>query len=270
MIGVFDSGLGGLTIAKAIRDKLPNYNYLYLGDTLHVPYGNRSDESVFKLTKSACDYLFENGCTLIILACNTASSRALRRLQQEYLPEKRNQLNKDVNILGVIRPMAEYIAQLEVKKVGVIGTRGTINSKAYVLELKGQKKELDVYQQSTPLLVPLIEEDRIDSVEMKSILNDYLQPLRNIKVDTLILGCTHYSLILELVQEMMGDCQIPDPAEVIANSLADYSVHHPEYFEKLDKPGFIEYQVTDYTDNFQSVAEKFLSEKINIKKVKLD
>jgi glutamate racemase len=270
MIGVFDSGLGGLTILKEIRKKLPQYNYLYLGDTLHVPYGNRSDEAVFDLTKNACDYLFSNGCTLIILACNTASAKALRRLQREYLPEKRKEIGEAINILGVIHPVAEFVAKKAAGKVGVIGTRGTINSKAYVVELKNQRDEIEIVQQATPLLVPLIEEGQIDSVEIVSVLKEYLEELKRKQIKTLILGCTHYPLIIEKIKDEMNGCDIPHPGIIVADSLAQYLDRHLEYKNSLETGGKIEYLVTDYSENFQNMAEKFLGEKINIKKVTLN
>ena len=147
MIGVFDSGLGGLTVLKEIIKVLPEYDYMYFGDTLHVPYGNRSDKAIYDLTKNACDYLFDHGCTLIIIACNTATAKALRKLQQEYLPSLTLDLPRaptptHVNILGVIRPVAEEIARLNKQRIGVIGTRGTVNSEAYVVELEGQRAKV--------------------------------------------------------------------------------------------------------------------------------
>ena len=269
MIGIFDSGLGGLTILKEIRKKLPQYNYLYLGDTLHVPYGNRSDGAVFDLTKDACDYLFSEGCTLIILACNTASAKALKRLQREYLPEKRKELGESINILGVIHPVSEFVAEKAKGKVGVIGTRGTINSKAYVLELKNQREDLEIVQQATPLLVPLIEEGVFDGVDLKSILKKYLVDLKEKQIKTLILGCTHYPLIIEKFKEEMSGCDIPHPGKIVADSLAQYLERHLEYKNSLQTGGKIDYLVTDYSENFQNMAEQFLGEKINIKKVTL-
>lgn len=270
MIGVFDSGLGGLTILKEIRRKMPEYNYLYLGDTLHLPYGNRSDEAVFELTKKACDYLFDHGCRLIILACNTATAKALRKLQQEYLPDKRKVIGTNLNILGVIRPMAEFIAHEAKEKVGVVGTRGTVNSGAYVVELKEQRESLQVFQTATPLLVPMIEEGWIDSTEMQSIVKTYVKPLVKSKIDTLILGCTHYPMIIEIFKQTLPGVFIPVPGEVVATSLQEYLLKHPEYESQIAKEEKIKYLLTDFSENFQGIAEKFLGEKINIKKVTLD
>jgi len=268
MIGIFDSGLGGLTVLKEIRKQIPNESYIYLGDTLHVPYGNRSDEAVYDLTKKACEFLFKRGCRLIVLACNTATAKALRRLQQEYLPTISTADNK-LNILGVIRPVAEFIAQKSSGRIGVIGTRGTVNSRAYMVELKNQKAGLEVFQQETPLLVPLIEEGWADSTEMDSILDKYLQALKEKKIDTLILGCTHYPVIIEKIRAVMSDrCFVPNPSEIVAHSLKDYLARHPEYSSLSNEPT-IQYFVTDISENFQEIAEQFLNEKININKIEI-
>jgi glutamate racemase len=269
MIGVFDSGLGGLTVLKQLKKNLPEYDYLYLGDTLHVPYGSRSDEAVFDLTKKACEYLFAQGCTLIILACNTASSRALRRLQQEYLPEIRAK-EPHKNILGVIHPVVETIAEEFDGPVGVIGTNGTINSEAYVVELKKQKSGFEVFQKATPLLVPLIEEGWVDQPETATILQKYLESLLARDIKTLILGCTHYPLLIDQIREIVGNgCSVPNPAEIVAESLKDYLARHPEIEETLKKNKQIKYCVTDLNENFEQLSQQFLQEKIKIKKVNI-
>ncbi|OGF37990.1 hypothetical protein A2482_01625 [Candidatus Falkowbacteria bacterium RIFOXYC2_FULL_48_21] len=293
MIGVFDSGLGGLTVLKEIIKVLPEYDYMYLGDTLHVPYGNRSDKAIYDLTKNACDYLFDHGCTLIIIACNTATAKALRKLQQEYLPSLTLDLPRaptptHVNILGVIRPVAEEIARLNKQRIGVIGTRGTVNSEAYVVELEGQRakvkgqkkgqninskiknlqtgeRELQIFQQASPLLVPMIEEGWMKRREMKSVLRYYLRPLKAAQVETLILGCTHYPLLLKQIRSMMGKkCFVPSPGEIVAGSLKDYLARHPEMAITLTKNKTRRYLVTDLNDNFQKTAERFLGERIEL------
>jgi len=268
MIGIFDSGLGGLTVLKEVKSLLPQYDYLYFGDTLHVPYGGRSQEAVFDLTKNACQYLFDNGCRLVILACNTASAKALRQLQREYLPEVKKKLGDDINILGVIRPVAEEIARSSAGKVGVIATIGTVKSKTYETELLTQKGSLKVYEQACPLLVPLIEENWIKRKELKSILRYYLRPLKEKKVDTLILGCTHYPLILRQVRGIMGkSCAVPNPAQIVAVSLKDYLLRHLEIAKSLKSESTVKYVVTDLNENFQALANKFLGENIIINKI---
>lgn len=282
MIGVFDSGLGGLTILKEFLKVLPEYDYLYLGDTLHVPYGNRSDEAVYELTEKACNYLFANGCNLIIIACNTATAKALRKLQQEYLvgQEKQGRRERPLgpldsaqggqvrNILGVIRPVVEEIARVSKGKVGVLGTRGTVHSNSYAVELKHQRRNLKITQQACPLLVPLLEENWGKKKETKSILRSYLSTVKKAKVDTLILGCTHYPLLLKEIRQIMGKtCQVPNPGTIVAKSLKDYLVRHPEIEENLTKNSKRKYLVTDLNENFQELAQKFLGEKITVKKV---
>lgn len=275
MIGIFDSGLGGLTILKEIKRVLPEYDYLYFGDTMHVPYGNRSKEAIFELTKKACEYLFGQGCNLIVIACNTATALALRNLQQEYL----SVLNRDPsskikkNILGVIRPMAEAAVKVAKNKIGVIGTRGTVNSNVYVLEFNklaadensGRISELKIFQQACPMLVPLIEEGMIHRKETKSILRYYLRPLKSAQVDTLILGCTHYPMLMKLIKGIMGKrCAVLNPGEIVADSLKNYLSRHPEIEKSVAKNAKREYVVTDLNENFQKMAAKFLGEKIKI------
>jgi glutamate racemase len=193
-IGVFDSGVGGLIILRAIRKRLSPYDYLYLGDTLHVPYGNRTQKQIYQFTKRGVEYLFKNNCALIIIACNSASSRALRRLQREWLPKH----YPDRRILGVIIPTAEAaIAQKNSKKIGVLATKATTASKSFAKEIKKLSKNIPVVHQSAPLLVPLIEDAKIK--ECKAVLQKYLLPLLQKKVKTIILGCTHYPLIKKLL-----------------------------------------------------------------------
>lgn len=288
MLGIFDSGLGGLTVLKEITKVLPEYDYMYFGDTLHVPYGNRSDKAIYDLTKNACDYLFDHGCKLIIIACNTATAKALRKLQQEYLPARNTETGKlqgfrlkagitvageqaesnKLNILGVIRPVAEEIARLNKKRVGVVGTRGTVNSESYVIELKKLDEGLSVVQQACPLLVPLIEEGWLKRKEMKSVLRYYLRPLKAAQVETLILGCTHYPLLLKQIRSMMGrKCFVPNPGEIVARSLKDYLARHPEMETQLSKNGERRYLVTDLNENFYKIAQRFLGNKIELKEI---
>ena len=176
MIGIFDSGFGGLTVFKEIKKALPEYLYIYLGDNLRAPYGGRSQEAIFEFSKQAVDYLFKQGCQLVILACNSASAEALRKLQQEWLPT--NYANR--RILGVIRPVVEEAAEISKSgKIGVVGTVATIKSGAYKKELEGQKSELKVFQQACPLLVPLVEEGWLKKPETRMIIKKCLRPLNS-------------------------------------------------------------------------------------------
>jgi len=257
-IGVFDSGLGGLTVLKHFLKKLPQYNYLYLGDTARLPYGGHSQEVIYKYAKEAVEFLFAQGCQLIILACNTASAQALHRLQQEYLPNK----YPDRRILGVIIPLAEKASAH--KKVGVIGTRATISSNVYEQEIKKLNLKAEIYQNSAPLLVPLIEEGLAGKDVTNKILKKYLSPLKKENVDTLILGCTHYPFLLNDVRRIMGkNCDVFDPGAIVADSLKSYLDKHIEFKCTNNKLGDRNFFLTDRPENFILLGEKFLGEKIN-------
>lgn len=267
MIGFFDSGFGGLTVLKAVLQVMPEYDYIYLGDNARAPYGGRSQEVIYQYTKEAVDFLFAQGASLIVIACNTASSIALRRIQQEYLPAK----YPGKNVLGVIRPLTEKIADdKKLKRVGVIGTRATIESNVYPIEIHKLNFEIEILQNEAPLLVPLIEEGWSKKTETKMILRKYLRPLKEAKVQSLILGCTHYPLLLKDVQNIMGArCEVYNPGEVVAKSLREYLDRHPEYvLQKTGKER--KFYITDSVDRFKLLGEKFLGEKMNeVEKVNL-
>ncbi len=268
IIGVFDSGLGGLTVLKYFLRDLPDYNYIYLGDNARLPYGEKSQETIYEYSREAVDFLFAAGCNLVIIACNTASSQALRRLQQEYLPSA----YPDRRILGVIRPLAEAIANnTKIKSVGIIGTKATIKSNAYKLELEKLKPELKIEQQATPLLVPLIEEGWAHKPETKMILKKYLRPLKAKQIDALVLGCTHYPFLHKEIASIMGRrIFVPQPGEIIARSLADYLIRHEELGLKPSADHKYKFYTTDDTRSFQEWGEKFLGRKIDdLEQIKL-
>jgi len=259
IIGVFDSGLGGLTVLKYFLKYLPSYNYIYLGDNARLPYGSKSQETIYEYAREAADFLFAKGCNLIIIACNTASSQALRRLQQEYLPKK----YPHRRILGVIKPLVEAVSEKKFKKIGVLGTKATVNSKAYEHELKKINSNIIVYQQSAPLLVPLIEEGWIKKPETKMILKKYLLPLKVKQINALILACTHYPFLYKEVVKIMGRrIYIPHPGEIIASSLKSYLNRHPELNLSEEKSPNVKYYTTDSPANFKFAAEKFLEKKL--------
>jgi len=268
MIGVFDSGLGGLTVVKEIFQQLPDYQVLYLGDTARTPYGNRSQELIYKFTEQAVDYLFKQGCQLIVVACNTASAEALRKIQQEWLPKN----YPDRRVLGVIRPVAEQAAkETRSGRIGVVGTRGTVNSNAYSRELKALNKDLEVYQQSCPLLVPIVEEDLMNRPETAKILRNYLRPLKLKKIDILILGCTHYPMLLKQFRQIAGSrINILDSAGIVVEKLKDYLGRHPEIESKLIKGHVHKFLITDLTDNFSNQACKWLDKDIDVEKINLE
>ena len=285
MIGIFDSGFGGLTIFKHIARTLPAYDFLYLGDNARAPYGNRSQETIYQFTVEAVDWLFKQGCTLVVLACNTASSEALRKLQQEWLPRyetksRGRDLVSTRRVLGVIRPVVEEAIKTTQGKIGVVGTRATISSHAYERELRklytietksrGRdlvSKDFVVIEHACPLLVPLIEEGWAGKPETKRILRGYLRPLQQ-KVDTLILGCTHYPILLdEFVRKMGKRCRVLDPGPIVAASLKDYLARHPEIDQELYKNKKVRFATTDLPQRFNELGSLFFGKSIKAERV---
>jgi glutamate racemase len=282
-IGVFDSGLGGLLIAQSIIRRLPQYDYLYLGDTKRVPYGNRSQETIHEFTGEALDYLFNHDCQLIILACNTASAEALRKSQQEYLPRN----YPDRRVLGVVIPMAEAAIEAlhwpaastadpgaavsarstavqsgDPPRVGVIATNSTVESGAFARELDRVYSGASAIQNPTPLLVPLVENDGFKYVG--PVLDDYLAPLVEQGIESLILGCTHYAALKDQIRARLG-VPVISPDEVVPEKLADYLQRHPEIESKLGKQGSRVYEVTDLTTSYQALAARLAGEGVELK-----
>ncbi len=259
-IGVFDSGLGGLTVLKHLAKSLPQYNYLYLGDNARVPYGEKSTQTIYEYSCEAAEFFFRRGCRLIIIACNTASAQALRRLQEEFLPVH----YPDRKILGVIRPLAEKFSHHKLSAVGVIGTKATISSDVYTTEIHKLNPKIRVEQKSTPLLVPLIEEGWAKKAETKMILRKYLRPLRMKQIEALILGCTHYPFLLKEIRKIMGrKISVPDPGEVVAASLKAYLERHPELDIKPSQQPQINFYTSDDPATFKNLGEKFLGQQID-------
>lgn len=230
-IGIFDSGFGGLTIMKEIIKELPEYDYVYLGDTARVPYGNRSKEIIYEFTCEAVDFLFAKNCELIILACNSASAEALRKIQQEYLPQK----YPGKKVLGVIIPTAELAAiKTQNQKIGIMATEATVKSKTFVQEIQKINSRARVFQKACPLLVPIVEAGEQNKKSTSEILERYLQPLVKKNIDTLILGCTHYGILEKQIKKIVGSkIKIISEAKIIANKLKAYLQNHPEI--KLSK-----------------------------------
>ena len=269
MIGVFDSGVGGLTVLNHFIQDLPDYDYIYLGDNARVPYGNKSPETIYTYTCQAVEFLFSSGCQLVVLACNTASAQALRRIQQEWLPAN----YPDRRVLGVIRPLAEAVAKRPVvTRVGVIGTKSTISADVYSAEIHKLSPKTKVYSVATPLLVPLIEENWLNEPETKIILEKYLYPLKVAGVEALILGCTHYPFLLESIREIMGKaCFVDNPGEIVSRSLVDYILRHKELGINPSKNRVYKFYTTDDINKFKELGDKFLGFKIsNIDKISLD
>lgn len=270
MIGVFDSGAGGLTILGAIRDKLPDLSITYLGDSARTPYGTRSREIVTKYTKECCRFLFDRGCNLIILACNTASADTLRELQQNWLPELRKNYMRHINIIGVVRPLVEESVILTKNKcIGVVGTRSTVESGAYIEEIGKLDSSIRVVQQACPLLVPLIEEGWIKKPETRRIVRVYLQSIKSNNPDVLILGCTHYEALHAIFRQKMGkQCRVLNSPSVVAERLKSYLVRHPEY--KIERSGEVKFLTTGNPDRFAEIGSGFYRERIfGVKKVEV-
>ena len=266
MIGIFDSGYGGLTIFKDIEKKLPQYDYIYLGDNARAPYGDRSQKLIYQYSQEAVDYLFAKGCKLIIFACNTASAMALRKLQQEYLPKK----YPGRNVLGVIRPLVEAVSELKKNsKVGIMATSSTVESNAYINEFTDLNPSIGVVQQACPLLVPLIEESREAMPETKIILTEYIRPLKRASLDAIVLGCTHYGWLQEMVANSFGpEVVVLRSGQIVADKLAEYINRHPEYDSPSKKPSRI-FLTTNDNYKFNQAAEKFLGRKIKSKSIKI-
>ncbi|OGY93980.1 MAG: glutamate racemase [Candidatus Komeilibacteria bacterium RIFOXYC1_FULL_37_11] len=266
MIGVFDSGYGGLTIFRDIEKKLPQYSYIYLGDNARAPYGDLSQKLIYQYSQKAVDYLMAEGCQLIIFACNTASAMALRKLQQEYLPAK----YPGKNVLGVIRPLVESVVELAQRsRVGVMATASTVKSEAYVNEFSHLDCSIEVFQESCPLLVPLIEASRENSPETNIILTEYIRPLKRVGLDTVVLGCTHYGFLQEAIEKSFGvNVRVLRSGQIIADKLADYLKRHPEYNHPVQNPTQT-FLTTGDNKKFDQAAQKFLGRAINSLTIKL-
>lgn len=267
-IGIFDSGFGGLNILRKITEELPQYDYIYLGDTMRAPYGNRPLETIFEFTKKAVDFLFAQNCELIILACNTASSDALRKIQHEYLPTK---YPKDKRVLGVIVPaVEEAIKQSANKKIGVIATESTVASGSFIREVKKLEPRAEIFQKACPLLVPIVEAGEENSPAVDIMLKDYIQPLLDQKIDTLILGCTHYGILEDKIKKITGNIKIISEGGIVAEKLKDYLKRHPEIEGKISKNSSVVFYSSDLTDKFQILGSRFFGKNIEARKAILD
>lgn len=261
-LGVFDSGLGGLVIARAIREGMPNADMLYYGDTLHLPYGNRSSETIYNYTRNAVEIMFEKDCALVVVACNTASATALRRLQQEWLPQQEKW--KGRNVIGIVVPTLEAAIAHGHKKLGLIATNYTISSKVYQTELLKLDPTLRIFEQATPLLVPLIENDGMQWAE--EILKHYMEPLIQKNIECLMLGCTHYPALKDLIQKILGKkIEILSQDEILPKKLVDYLARHPEY--EIGAGGSPTFFVSDLTDNYIASARRIYGENIKVEKI---
>ena len=268
-IGIFDSGYGGLTILHGIRQLLPQYDFLYLGDNARAPYGPRSFDVVYEFTRQAVLRLFEMGCHLVILGCNTASAKALRTIQQNDLP----QIDPPRRLLGIIRPTAEVIGQLTTSRhVGVLATEGTIKSESYTLEIQKLHPDIVVSGVACPFWVPLVEYNEADSPGADYFVKKRIDQLMLLDpdIDAIILGCTHYPLLMpKIVKYVNPGIRIVPQGEYVAESLRDYFLRHPEMEEKCTKNGKVHYLTTENPDKFKESAQIFLHEDVEVKNIVL-
>jgi glutamate racemase len=270
-IGIFDSGYGGLTVFRSIVQQLPQYDYLYLGDNARSPYGPRSFETVYQYTLQCVEWFFRQGCPLVILACNTASAKALRTIQQKDLPHMPDPTRR---VLGVIRPTTEVIGRYTRSgKVGILGTKGTVQSNSYPIEIEKFWPGLQVYQQACPMWVPLVENNEHLGHGADYFVQEYLNDLYQQEegIDTLLLACTHYPLLQEkIAQYAKPGSTILGQGEIVAASLADYLQRHPEMEQRVSKTGQRQFFTTDDPAGFDEHASIFYGSPVQSAHVHLD
>ena len=269
MLGFFDSGLGGLAVLKEVEKVLPQYSYVYLGDNARTPYGSHSQDTIYKFTKQGVAHLFKKGAELVLLACNTASSSALRRIQQEFLPE----YYPDKRVLGIIIPTAEEIInQSKTKEVGILATEATVHSFAYPKEVTKNDETVRVHQQAATLLVPIIEAGELEWEGLDMIIKKYLNELfeRSKKIDTLVLACTHYALIEDKIRKFTpSKIKVISQGEIVAKKLEQYLDRHPEIESKLKRGDKRDFYSTEDSWRVRNLFKLFYGKPVEVKKVSL-
>ena len=269
-IGVFDSGYGGLTILDKIREVLPEYDYIYLGDNARAPYGTRSFEVVYEFTRQAVNKLFDMGCHLVILACNTASAKALRSIQMNDLP----QIDPARRVLGVIRPTVECVGEISKNQhIGVLATAGTIKSESYPLEIHKLFPEIQVSGTACPMWVSLVENNESQDEGADYFIRKYIDKLlsKDPQIDTVILGCTHFPILLPKIRQYIPDhISVIAQGEYVAESLKDYLKRHPEMDAKCTKNGNCQFYTTEAEEKFSESASTFLKQQISVKHITLE
>ncbi|WP_455641079.1 glutamate racemase [Parabacteroides sp.] len=269
-IGIFDSGYGGLTVFDKIREAMPDYDYIYLGDNARTPYGPRSFEVVYRFTRQAVIKLFSEGCQLVILACNTASAKALRTIQQRDLPE----LDPERRVLGVIRPTVERMDQVSATKhIGILGTSGTISSHSYSMEIEKMFPHITVTGEACPMWVPLVENNEFNSPGSDYFVKKHLDHILSVDpmIDTLVLGCTHYPLLIDKIKQYLPEgITVFAQGEYVAESLKDYLKRHPEMDRKLTRHGECRFLTTESADKFTEAASVFLNGRIEVEQIAID
>lgn len=269
-IGVFDSGYGGLTILSEIQKLLPQYDYIYLGDNSRAPYGTRSFDVVYEFTKQAVLALFEQGCNLVILACNTASAKALRTIQQNDLPN----INSNKRVLGIIRPTAEIIGDIsKTRHIGIVGTPGTIQSESYLIEINKLHPDIVVNSHACPMWVPIVENNEFNTPGADYFIQKDLASIlsKDKAIDTLILGCTHYPLLIDKIKQYApAGLQILSQGKYIAESLQNYLNRHPEIEENCTKTSTTKYYTTESASKFKESASIFLNKEIEVERINIE
>lgn len=266
-IGVFDSGFGGLSILKHIVKKLPKYDYVYLGDSARAPYGEKSHAMILKFTKEALVFLFESGCEIVVLACNSASSEALREIQQKFLPK----YYPNKKVLGVIIPTVEKVLKdKKNKSIVVLATKATVRSGTFIKEILKRKKQTSVVQMACPLLVPLVESGKEKSTEALEVTKKYLNFFRTKKIDAVILGCTHYEFLLPVIKKNLSkNIEIFTEGKIVGDKFKDYLKRHQETESLLGKNSLIEFFSTKVGNQFEELGSKFFGSQISANNVKL-
>lgn len=268
-IGIFDSGYGGLTVFKSIQARLPQYDYIYLGDNARAPYGPRSFETVYQYTLQCVKWFFDQGCPLVVLACNTASAKALRSIQQNDLEK----IAPDNRVLGVIRPTAEVIGQFtSTNKVGILGTAGTVKSASYPIEIAKFYPEIEVVQEACPMWVPLIENGEQQTPGATYFIQKHIDQLldKQPEIDTVLLACTHYPLIENQIRLYLpAPIKLLSQGEIVAASLEDYLARHPEMEKRLTKTGVKQFFTTDDTVDFEAKASLVFGQPLQAQQIHL-
>lgn len=269
-IGIFDSGYGGLTIFDKIREAMPGYDYIYLGDNARAPYGPRSFEVVYRFTRQAVMKLFGEGCQLVILACNTASAKALRTIQQKDLPG----WDSSRRVLGVIRPTVELVDSISLTKhVGIVGTSGTISSGSYAMEIGKMFPHIQVVGEACPMWVPLVENNEFASPGADYFVQKHLDRILTAdpEIDTLVLGCTHYPLLADKIRQFLpSGITLFSQGEYVAESLQDYLRRHPEMDARLTRRGECRFLTTESASKFSDAASVFLHTPIHVEQITID
>lgn len=268
-IGVFDSGYGGLTVLREFVDRLPQYDYLYLGDNARAPYGTRSFETVYRYTLQCVKWLLQQNCPLIILACNTASAKALRSIQQNDL----HKLDPNARVLGVIRPTTEIIGKhTNTNSIGILATNGTVQSQSYLIEIEKFFPDVKIEQEACPMWVPLVENNEHQSEGADYFIEKHISNIlsRNKSIDTLLLACTHYPLLKEKIEKHLPkNVKLVSQGEIVAESLKDYLLRHPEIEIKISKEGKRAFYTTDSTEDFNNKATIFFGERVEARHLDL-